>query len=704
MPDKWYLNLTPDDDNKNRGPTINLVAKRNVFHKPGATRRRVRWTMDRDLDGLDASLLPPRVCVLEEDENQELADRRFTNKVLAGAVTGVTYTVRARKAAGQGGNNVTFEKSYETRRKVFYDVVYMRGTKPHWDAVKARFKAAWAAVGYEFVENAVTEALLDEAHTDRTDVLLRRLYAGDPYDLPKAPFHVRLVVVKDICEVKDIETTWRMDRTTPKGTGITRVWSTGDTVHYESPIQLMAQDPTACSVRAIGRVAIPAQAITRPSPSTVRIDLTDGALAHPLAALVAGRKVSLKAKLVADTAKTVKVTLRLDHKAKDAPIQVGTATVTVAGAAANWTVTIHDDARTWAPAPVKSANLQGQKRAKFGDTRWHDDGAQDVAAAIVRQSDHDLVLAVPAAVSAPAVLAAATPADLEFSDNGVRSVRGLQLTLELFHDVARTESEVDAVVSAAAGSLVRYDAGAQRLEITDPERAFDAHAPLAAVAPLTDPVLFYAGADVAIPGVAIATTPDGKQVDFDLTNGALAAPLHAFQGGGSLEFTATLHARTSIGGYSPERDRQFVALTTRKSRDDEPAATTQLRLLMVALHELGHAHGLVPSSLEYGGGTNAGSTTTGGATVSNRWHYQDAHGGTGSHCSKSARLAPSGPSYGQLPTTSGQVYLHDGGGEKLCVMYHQLSIADMAPEFCESCKAALRMNALCRLLHTGART
>lgn len=699
-PTKWYVNLRPARNNSHHaGEEVSLVATRKALRRGGATKRKVQWSLVRDFDGLDETILPPDIGALTEGTlvpsgdrvTDELAARRWENTLAVGGVTGAKYTVTARKAAGQGGANVAFSKDYITLRKVYYDVVYMRGTKAHWDAIKRQFSDAWAAVGYEFVENSVRQALVAEDHTDRgRDILLSHLYRGG---LRYSPFHVRMVIVRDVCSVQEIDTTWRMDNTTVAGDGVTRVWSTGDTVHYTSPIQLMQATPAACAVRTIQAVAVPDAAITRPSASTVRIALA--ALDVPRAALAANRKVSLKAKLNATRSTTASFTLKLDHTSKNAPIRMGTATITVATAVGAWTITIQDNARVWAPAPVKTATIVGQKRPKFGDASWCDDGlTHDLVAGAARLNNHAVRFTVP--LPTHAVLAAHAP--LEYGGRPPER-RGLKLQVELLHDPEAVESEVDAVVSDDDDddAMVRYDAAGSYLEITDPTRIFDGAAPLLAVAPLGDPVLYVAAADVAIPGGAVTLSNGGRQVDFDLTYDGLAGPLHSFQGGDSLEFTAKLTARQSVGGYSPTNHRDFVALTAIKLTADEPDATTRMRMLLAAIHEIGHAHGLVPATFEYGGkGASMHARDSAGAEATNPQHYEDAHGGRGPHCSHNAALAPSGPSYGELPTSSGQVYVH-GGGEKLCVMFHAARTAHCAPAFCDMCKNHLRTRGLHRL-------
>jgi hypothetical protein len=683
MPDKWYLNKPPGAAPANTGTDIKLEAKRKTFHKPGATFRRVSWTLVKDLGGLDPSAYPTGVGVFEHEITQEEQDRRFRNKLKAGEVTKVTYKVTAAKS-GQAANNVAFDKTYETWRKIYLDVVYVPGTKVHYDAIKPRFTAAFAAVGYEFVENSVTAALVDEAKTDCAQPLLPHLYANPTADLPHKPFHLRMVICKDIVEAKDEAATWRMDRTTLRGTGVTQVWSTGTTLHYASTVQLMNGNPTDCVVRAIESVAVPGAAITRHDAKTVRIDLSHVALAGARDALAAGRKVSLKAKLNATTAKPTTLKLSLDHKSKDAPIQIGTTRVTVAQNLATWVVTIHDDAHTWAAAPVKSAALEGRSQEKFASQGWATAGKQSVVADIVRHSDHELRLTVPNVHESHAILGAAGPT--EYGVGRDRRIRGLALELALWWDAVAAEEEVDAEVKAAATGAYRYVAAGPRIEVVDDARTFDA------ISPLVGATLLVAGADVVVPGEAITTSTDDKQVSFDLTHVDLAAPRAVFEGGGTLEVKATMHAITSFGGYSPERDRHFVALTTVKMRPTQTAADIQNLLLGAALHELGHAHGLVESLPKYGGGE----------TRSNGKYYEDEFGGQGPHCSTNAKLAPSGPSYGRKSTSSGQVFIHDGGGGKLCIMYHDLDIPNSSMKFCDACAEHLRLRALHKLVHTNA--
>jgi hypothetical protein len=684
MPDRWYLNLAPTQSEKNRGATIALRAKRNFFHRAGNTQRSVQWTVAaQDLQHLDPTLLDATVGTFARGAvTPEGPDHGFDNELRPGPATLVRYTVTAQKAVGHGGNNVAFQKQYETWRKVYYDVVCMEGTKAHYEAIKGRFLAAWAAVGYEFVEKRVARTLVNEDVTDRgPDVLLGHLYNGN---LSESPYHVRIVIVRDIGSTKDVETTWRMDEDTQAGTGITRVWSSaGPTVHYESPIQAMdAQPMQAGVVRVIGDVAVPGPAVARVDAHTVAIDTSGQALAGVKAALQARRKVSLRATLNAARAKPMDLKLKLDHATRLAqPLQAGAAQVALAWNNANWLLDVTDNSVTFAAAPVVAATLTAESRAKFGVAQYREDGRSDVAAHVTRLGDHVVRLTVPDVQGAPALLASVGA--VETGNPGAIRVHRLALALKLLHSEAAAQDAVDVEVKADNDAMVRYDAQADRIVIRDPARVFDA------VTPLLNARLLYAGADVAIPPAAAARNGQNpKQVDFDLTHQQLAGPMGAFNQGDTLEFAVTLRSFMSVGGYSPRDDRHFVALSTRRRTPNDTPQDTQRNLLCALLHELGHAHGLTASTTTY---------PRANASKTNARYYSDAHGGVGTHCSYNAHLVPSGPSYGELPTASGQIYKHDGGGGKLCIMYHQLDIANMGDVFCDHCAEQLRLASTVRL-------
>jgi hypothetical protein len=188
---------------------------------------------------------------------------------------------------------------------------------------------------------------------------------------------------------------------------------------------------------------------------------------------------------------------------------------------------------------------------------------------------------------------------------------------------------------------------------------------------------------VPIPVPTTVVTANGNHhAEIDLAGDpSLAAIAIAMQDGRELTFKATLKGHESLGGYSPQAHRWFIALNTRALPGWDEAIVRR-RLKLTIAHELGHSLQLTRETLR--------NLTTNSDDDNDLW-YTNEHGGSGSHCHLNARLVASGASNGRETTTSGQVYSWDpDSGGQLCIMYHALDHEHMADQFCDRCLEHLK--------------
>lgn len=719
--EKWYLNLVPGvkgNSIKTCGTKIDLVAKRKTFHSRGkGGKKKVEWTFARDLRDFDEKKIDPAEGVLQlPGLVEELDDSSFRNSITLPPVTNVRYTVSAKKPAqGQGATgNVEFAKDYETWRLLDYDVYYMDdGCKKAYDAVKPKLLAAFAAVGIELKESKVSKTKVVETATDREPerggkpgYLLTHLYDSTK-ELSNPDRHLLLVIVKDIVSVKSTDVSWNLVRGDDTRTKFIKLWSTGTKVHYECPIQIMKDDPAKGTVAAVLTPDVPPETISRLNAHTVEIALNNDALrALEEPAKTNHRKFNLKATLVGTRAVAYAPSFYFDHRAKvDAPAVNGTTQVwaTYDEQARRWTLHVKDEQKTWADPAVQAARLVVQRRRNDQPGAvWEEDSSSDVKdELVVVDGRHELRLDVTTRAKIVALLRADAPV---VESRGVKRIvvekdkkravedpiphtLRLGLELKLLHGGAAVEMNIDLPIERHASNNGKlgftYVDARRSLQLWDDSLTFDAERPL------RDLALRAETAPVQIPaGKATRDESNKKQLTIDLDDPSLDAVRTAFvDHGARLQFVVTVRMQQSVGGYSPPNERYFVALSTIRLTETETDETNQKRLLMCMLHEIAHAHNLVSQTESFYTATSSSSQQV------STW-YNTAFGGAGTHCSHNAELVPSGPTYGRLPTSSGQIYLrraNAGPGDKLCVMYHDLDTLNGEPTFCAVCSAQLRL-------------
>jgi hypothetical protein len=129
---------------------------------------------------------------------------KFKNQVLLPHVGGDQWKVKCSKR-GETSSAVDVE-DFETWRKIYYTVHYMNNAcRDIFNAVKGRFEAAYKDDAFIELEQAATRrTLVDEHHTLASDPALPHLYRRSP-PLRNKPFHLRIVVLNDIYDLKDAE-------------------------------------------------------------------------------------------------------------------------------------------------------------------------------------------------------------------------------------------------------------------------------------------------------------------------------------------------------------------------------------------------------------------------------------------------------------------------------------------------------------------
>ncbi len=747
---RWYINL-PGDADKSQGERIVFEASSHLLVKLTSTNiisrrsssRKVDWTLTPDLNGFPASLLPSQTTQLDHTQTSESSVGKWTNSFRTPGVTLVKYTATAQRTPSKSRKKTELADSVMTFRRVYYTVVCMAEAQKHWSKIEDRFEKAWSAVGYEFKKHKEYKAKKDEEHTIINDPEAGRFPSRVSYlyddKLSHKPFHIRIVVVNDICMTSKIETTWELNNKT-RTAGMAQIGSTGNIVYYRSAFEKATQRPTQCSVSTVTQQHIPRDAIIRISSSGIDIALAAAEFKGIQNALASGQKVSLKAKLNARKAKTRNITIRLNHTSCDKPIRIGTTTISVtqnppdagSGAYSNleisahmglfagrgadvrhkghtsdpvhlggpevgkgsWDIYIHDTEREWTPKPFQTASLEVQERDKLVKSGpWSYDGTKlDLRPTATRDDRNTLRIRLPHANTTSKIRETLSSGSEFIGKKDRLHERSLRLALQLSYDEIPTTITLDTVVATSRSTEqeagIYYESSSQMIKIRDPTLSFQ---PTSLSEVLESATLCTTSADVEIPNSAISVESDSTEVKFDLDNASLKSIRSAFHRGETLRFKATMFARKSLGGYCGKDTPSLAVLTTFATSQNYNRKEVENRLLLSALHEIGHAHGLAHRAFRHYGGDSIKT----GATAKNAHFYNDDYGGVGEHCSFGAKLVPSGPSHGRPQTKSGQMYVHDKG--KLCIMYHALRHEQSSYQFCEACSNALRLNGCVRL-------
>ena len=200
-PIKWYVNL-PQDPEKHEGSVVRIVAAASDLGKKA---RVVDWklvaegtnTKKKYLSAKQRAIVLPKSSVNLED--------KFRTLLFVPHVGGDKYKVEVKKRGGGGSTLET--PTIETWRKIFVAVHYMdakalqtfnslRGT------VEGVFKKVFVELAWE---PAATKTLVEEPWTSATPTHMPHLYDTARTKLDHRPFHMRLLLVTEIYEKKNLK-------------------------------------------------------------------------------------------------------------------------------------------------------------------------------------------------------------------------------------------------------------------------------------------------------------------------------------------------------------------------------------------------------------------------------------------------------------------------------------------------------------------
>jgi hypothetical protein len=680
---KWYVNLNEDYDGTRKtraGRTITLLAKRKFGH--GAKRkgnRTVSWTLaqsgphDEDLDYVD----PRGRAQLSRKTSSEDRDGTFYNTLRVPLVGGRTYAVTATKTTGI--NNVTFNKQYESWRRVYYTLHYMNDAcKNLFESIEAELQQIFAGVHIELKPRGKRACIVNEPVSDPYGVggfTLSNTYDDENPALDRGPHHLRAVLARDLSDSDGFGAHWSVDATsTDNPAKCIGVWSEGTnnrTLVYRNSIAVInAISPTSRLQLHIhaATVSVPTTCMTRTSHHELTVDFTaDVSTTAVGTSLNAARKANLRGSVTGRRCEAGFVPG--DNHFIEAVIGKATAqsSAVVVGSAKVWTSNSGAKAHVQDPQILLASPGAGdQLEVVLADGTVVSLETTD----ITRTDEHTLEINLGSDQRVSGTLGSGANVTLKLRRHGALARGPIEAEASYEFDwrefsKAKTATRRKVKVTVAAnGQGLGIEAGWLHLATVDP---------------LTLDVETL-GAAIDIPATAVSV-PSPQKLEIDLgAHVSLQAAAQAMANGGKLTIDGELAGLHAMGGYSPDRNREFIGLTARKLNDDESDELTARRIKLVFCHEIGHALGL----------TTAGSRNySAAANEPNTLLYQDEYGGQGSHCSYNAHLQPSGADHGRESTTSGEVYVHAGGG-KLCIMYHTMSLSHMGDDFCPTCKAHLR--------------
>ncbi len=669
-PEKYYLNFEDSLEKK-----IIAIRNSNWFGKKNLSSS---WDIIHDFKEYDKNLIDNDSLNDDNTTINEGINREHTYTLKFAPVTNIGYTVKAKK--GEGTSINSFEKSFETWRKVYYDVVYMDDRcKSLYEGVKDSFIKSWEDVGFELEESALLEATKKEDQTDRNDkggAKMKHLYTEN---LENKDFHVQFVIVRDIVETSNNDVSWQMDKNTNSAEkSLIKISSTNNVIHYESPIQSYKQMPVRGSVAIIDCIEVfdKNEVIERIDDTTIAINMIDQdvgddndikTLADIHKGLIEKKIISINTILNGKKAKVQKFKLVLDvNKLTD--IQIGTTTFTVTVVDKRVIIQVTDMKQIWSNSPCQEIKFYIQyKVLGVGGACTTTEQKLFNDSAIERVNSNTFKIIFSDFESAVSIINGK-----KMKSKDKKNYIQLILELSLQSDVVAVQQEIDTQISNKNTDVIYFDHANSRILIKKKEMVFDTDSPLTAIK------MSIVGEYLQIPNKAITLTKNKKiNLDLDKLDNEYKSIKEAFEAEKVLKFKLRVDKTQSIGGYNMNN---FIAITAKKMSSDERDETTIKRIRLCMMHELGHAHDIVQKKDNY---PNNGR---GEKSLLNSFHYTDSHGGHGPHCNYNAKLVPSGASHGHLSTTSGQIYKHNGNkGDKLCLMYHSLDLTNMGDSFCPTC-------------------
>ena len=194
---KQYVNL-PANQKNHQGRGVSLVA---TAADLGPDKIRLsEWWIEPAAGNTDLKYLStPDRCRLAKKfvRNQ---DKKFKNKVVLPYVGGDKYKILCSKKGDRSKAKQVEE--IETWRKIFYTVHWMNAACLNlFNAVKGSFEGAFAPSEIELEKVADLQTLIDEPRSLSRPVDLSYLHKKKP-KLKSKPFHLRIVVVNDIYDIK----------------------------------------------------------------------------------------------------------------------------------------------------------------------------------------------------------------------------------------------------------------------------------------------------------------------------------------------------------------------------------------------------------------------------------------------------------------------------------------------------------------------
>jgi hypothetical protein len=197
---KQYVNL-PNNAANHYGASVNLVVNANQLAN-ASTAYTEWWVEATGADNVDLKYLSANSRARMRYRTRHHSGTRFRNTLLLPHVGGDKYQVKCSKR-GDRSSPVEMEE-IETWRKIFYTVHWMNNAcRDTFNAVKARFKAAFEEGFIELEEVGFMQTRVDEARTRATNVL-PHLYRRRPA-LADKPWHLRIVVLNDIYDIEEGE-------------------------------------------------------------------------------------------------------------------------------------------------------------------------------------------------------------------------------------------------------------------------------------------------------------------------------------------------------------------------------------------------------------------------------------------------------------------------------------------------------------------
>lgn len=192
---KQYVNLPQDLDN-NHGSRFNLEVETDNLADEDVARAEW-WIEPVGNDNQDDKYLSRRGRARLRWASSRNRSDKFSNLLYLPHVGGDKYIVKCSKQ-GDRSSPVELEE-IQTWRKLFYTVHYMNNEcRDFFNALKARFEAAFVSGFIELENVGNLQTLVDEAYT-RSTHSLNHLYRRRP-PLENKPFHLRLVVLNDLYE------------------------------------------------------------------------------------------------------------------------------------------------------------------------------------------------------------------------------------------------------------------------------------------------------------------------------------------------------------------------------------------------------------------------------------------------------------------------------------------------------------------------